>query len=431
MKIKIKKGTGLKIEGPASITFIDGKIDVHGIELRRREKVSIAKGKQITIMAVDDSILDVSLGEDGKYEELEAEPVPYEWREGVNRVIREIVASDKIVILGDANSGKSIFANYLINQLLLNEHKVIMIDTDLGQSEIGLPATISLSFFNRPVSSLTKKSLDNGFFVGEISPERVSHRTLLGLKIMLEKAYNYKPSVIVINTDGWIEGEKAVESKVGLILLSKPKFIFALQKRNELEPILWPLRTLDWLRIIRLPSYPGIRKRSFEERRLFRQGAYRKYFSTARIRVYSLNKVSILFAHIGVVYDLSQSEKEILDKNLSTEELKNIIWKASTPLSLIIVTKKRIDQNALENIERELGKKPLVLKPGFEKGVLVGLCDKNLNLKGLGSIEEIDFKRNVIKIITPIEEKPKLIIVGNIRLGEDFIEKERFDEWVI
>ncbi|HDH06756.1 MAG TPA: hypothetical protein ENF87_00125, partial [Thermoproteales archaeon] len=118
MKIKIKKGTGLKIEGPASITFIDGKIDVHGIELRRREKVSIAKGKQITIMAVDDSILDVSLGEDGKYEELEAEPVPYEWREGVNRVIREIVASDKIVILGDANSGKSIFANYLINQLL-------------------------------------------------------------------------------------------------------------------------------------------------------------------------------------------------------------------------------------------------------------------------------------------------------------------------
>jgi len=51
------------------------------------------------------------------------------------------------IILGATDSGKSTLARYLIQGLITENVKVSLVDSDVGQSSLGLPGTISMKAF--------------------------------------------------------------------------------------------------------------------------------------------------------------------------------------------------------------------------------------------------------------------------------------------
>ena len=84
---------------------------------------------------------------------------------------------------------------------------------------------------------------------------------------------------------------------------------------------------------------------------------------------------------------------------------------------------KVLAQNELESLKSALSAEDVIcIKRGQERGIIVGLYDFNNTYLGMGVINEIDFERNSIKISTPVNENPSLIVVGLIRLNNDFRE---------
>lgn len=69
---------------------------------------------------------------------------PKEWVE-----VLEILSRERgiALILGDPDTGKSTFANFLIFNLCQGGLKVALVDADIGQSFLGPPSTIGFSVF--------------------------------------------------------------------------------------------------------------------------------------------------------------------------------------------------------------------------------------------------------------------------------------------
>ena len=85
---------------------------------------------------------------------------------------------------------------------------------------------------------------------------------------MVDKALSYGADVIIVDTTGFILGEAGKELKRRKIDLLSPQFIIALQKSNEIEPLLELYKENLLYKIFRLPLSDQVRPKSMEERRI-------------------------------------------------------------------------------------------------------------------------------------------------------------------
>ena len=142
------------------------------------------------------------------------------------------------MILGRADAGKSSFCTFLINRLLEEKKRVAILDGDLGQSDIGPPSTIAYAPVTKPITDLFNLRAKNAFFIGETSPSNVTGRMVQGLSLLKKEALAGDPEFLIINTDGWIEGECAVGYKLKLVEELGPQVIYFVQQKDELGPML-------------------------------------------------------------------------------------------------------------------------------------------------------------------------------------------------
>lgn len=99
----------------------------------------------------------------------------------------------------------------------------LVIDGDLGQSEIGPPGLISLGTY--------ESGMEDGYFVGSFTPRGNLVQVMTGIA----KLVNQDPERCFIDTDGWIDGEAARVYKGELISLVDPDSLLLLQREDELE----------------------------------------------------------------------------------------------------------------------------------------------------------------------------------------------------
>jgi polynucleotide 5'-hydroxyl-kinase GRC3/NOL9 len=75
-----------------------------------------------------------------------------------------------------------------------------------------------LHFVTKPVTDLFNLEAENAFFIGLTSPSTAVNKVVEGLSFKLKREiFESNPDFIVINTDGWVEGEDAVNYKVNLL----------------------------------------------------------------------------------------------------------------------------------------------------------------------------------------------------------------------
>jgi len=427
MRLEVKAGKKLRVEGPASILVKDGEVEALGKILRPRERLTIPKSKVAFIIALEDSIVELNLGEEGKVEELEDIAIPYEWREVVER-ISSMSTPLTLLILGGVDVGKTVFTLYLANSLTSQGRKVIIIDEDLGQSEISAPTTIGMAYLRRPVVSFSQAKQIGAYFVGSTSPAGLIHRVLVGVKSLLDKAREYDAQYVIINTDGWIYGRDAREFKMSMIALTRPHLVVAIQKRNEIEPIIRPFETQRWLQIVRLVAPQIVRARTLEERKLLRESMYHKYFEGGRIIKLPLNKVSFMYSELSSTFPSEIQEVNDLRYEMNVTPL---YVGTSADLLVLVITK---DEKRIKEIKdylkrRGVNKTIKILREGEERGLIVGLYDSLGEFLGIGVVQEIDYKRNYIKVLSQAEGNIAMIKLGRIKLNDKFSEKAKVDSW--
>jgi polynucleotide 5'-hydroxyl-kinase GRC3/NOL9 len=215
---------------------------------------------------------------------------PKEWLELLD-VLEE--GKGLAILLGATDTGKSTLAKFLISHLCKRGLKVGLVDADIGQSFLGPPATIGLSVFKSHPDWEVILSPPEIFFVGSTTPEGHFPIHLKGVKRMVDRVSSYGPEVILLDTTGFVLGEAGKELKTRKIDLVRPRFILALQKDEELEPILEQYKENAFYKIRHLPLSEQVRAKSVEERRMNRINKFQDYFKYSTVQELAIEGVQI------------------------------------------------------------------------------------------------------------------------------------------
>jgi len=287
---------------------------------------------------------------------------PKEWFEFLDLLEEE---KGIAILLGATDTGKSTLAKFLISHLCKRGLKVGLVDADIGQSFLGPPATIGLSVFKSHPDWEVILSPPEIFFVGSTTPEGHFPIHLKGVKRMVDRVSSYGPEVILVDTTGFVLGEAGKELKRRKIELISPRFILALQKDDELEPILEQYKENPLYKIYRLPLSEQVRSKSLEERRANRTNKFRDYFKYSVIQELAMEGVQI--------------EGEVLDPD-------------GAPLPLDWALR----MNSL----------------------LIGMKDGNDDTLALGLIKNYSEEEKMLRVFTPLQEiqRVKTVQLSSLRL---------------
>jgi len=412
LRYRVEKGKTLLIDGPARVRILSGTANVLGAEVKPEMNVIIRQGKRLPFEAHSGFEAELYVGEQASCVETTEDVIPNSWRTAVHSILSE-KRRITVLILGGVDSGKTGFCIYLANSALKANWKVAVIDCDLGQSDLGPPGTIGLCFVKNPFTDLFTLYPDDLVFVGVTSPSRVVNEILDGVVKLKTKALKREEGLLVVNTDGWIEGDDAVKYKVKLVEAVDPDYVVAIRTGDELDPLISSLKDR---RILTIDSPENIKKRDRETRRLLRGFAYKKHLKGSKIRVFPSSWVKVE-GSLNLSNERRAQLKEKLQSILETEILG--CEETFHSIFLIISKKAELDEEKVRSAEAELGKKLVVLREGDERGLLVSLEDSSGKILGMGTIYCIDFKNMLIKVCTPVDKPVSKIKVGQIKLDSE------------
>jgi polynucleotide 5'-hydroxyl-kinase GRC3/NOL9 len=207
MNQTVEKGKTLLIDGPASVTLMSGKVEVFGSLVNVANKIVIREGKRLPLAVEEKAALNISLGENAHAEEIDDNTIPVSWAKSFEELLKIPKKPVTAIVLGTVDSGKTSFCTYLINKLLREKRKVAILDGDLGQSDVGPPCSVAYTSVTRPITDLFNLEAKNAFFVGSTSPSTAIDRVIEGLTLLKKEILSGEPDFVVINTDGWVEGD--------------------------------------------------------------------------------------------------------------------------------------------------------------------------------------------------------------------------------
>ena len=399
MELRLQPRRLLIIDWPAIVTMLQGRVEILGNVLTSQGKLSVRSGRRIPIESMDESRLEVNLGKDATWTEVADRAIPEAWMTVTERITTE---RGTALILGGGDSGKTTFCTYLANKALSKGLKVAVIDGDLGQANIGPPTTLSLGLIKRPIVDLFGIIPEKTYFVGITSPSTVANIVIRCLRNLKIDADNKRADLIIIDTDGWIQGDLARNYKTTMVKEIEPDFVIAIQEKEEMKPILESIRKRD---VFILQVSKMIRERGREDRLLLREQGYRRYLRGSTLRAIQLINVKIEFLDNGI----EKSNPMIKEKKSDT---------------CLVLGARNCEETAPDRGPQVQmtciagafdGEDSDFLKNGIEKGLLVGLLDHERKFLGLATIVKWDYDRSYLQVATPVEDEISVIQFGRMK----------------
>jgi polynucleotide 5'-hydroxyl-kinase GRC3/NOL9 len=362
---------------------------------------------------------DISLGENASAEELETNTIPISWARAFEELTKMQVKPIVVMVLGTVDSGKTSFCTYLVNRLIKEKRKVAILDGDLGQSDVGPPCTVAYAIVTKPTTDLFNLATRNAFFVGVTSPNTSTAKVVEGLIKLKEEILGSDQDFVVIDTDGWTEGEEAVNYKIQLVKELKPNVVFCIQQKNELETVIDAIKDF---KTITVDSPPTIKQRTREKRRSLRELGYIKYLRNAKVQSIPSSWLKI---EENELFDLGATWGNVKRTRMIYEFLgmKPLHMAESKDKISIIIGKSRwIEEENLKKIEDFSKKKIVVIHKGEEEGLLMALYDAEKKFLGIGILQGVDYKRQILKILTPVSKEISIVAFGKVKLDSNFKE---------
>ena len=263
------------------------------------------------------------------------------------------------VILGDADAGKSTLCTYLANRCTQSGIITRIIDADVGQADIGPPTTTSRSTVSGNVFNLRELKPEKAYFIGATSPSTVEEKHIQSIQ-RLSQDVRDSDTITIVNTDGWIREERAIEHKLQLLTTLRPDLVLGLSTDHELESIL----ALQKSPVLQLEASKFARTRTRDERKKTREEGYKRFLQNSYGREFRINKVKLR------MYNSPQQQ--------------------------------RLDQRSTH------------------RGTLAGLLDENGALLSIARILEI--RNGTTRLTTSTQKNPTAIELGGIVLSSRFAE---------
>jgi len=427
-KIRIEPGKLLRrVEGPAAIRVVDGEVYVLGVTYGADSRFTVLRARKVVVKPLRESILEITLGPDGSVEEARSdEEVIDIWEDATSKIDLEGIT----VILGAMDVGKTTMTVMIANKASRAGHRVGIIDADLGQNDLGPPATVDAAVLEPGtyITHLRMLKPVKAMFLKTTSVERVWPEVVDAVKKLADYLINVENTrTVVINTDGWVSTDKAVEYKLKLVEVLQPRNIIIIKRGDEVEQLVKSLREKypsNPPSIVELPAPPAARIRTKEDRRIHREMGYGKYLTPPRDITLDLKRTPIVNFPICSGMPANQ---DLL--NLIRRFIRHPITYCELAEGFMIAISSQQDKRDAEILNVPGGGKIVLLPNGWERGLLVGLEDKDNFLLALGRIKKIYY--NNCKIVITVSRnftdlsKVDHLRLGMIRLNEQYEEVEK------
>ena len=318
--------------------------------------MTIAKYRRIPIETDTSAVVEARIGESGACRNVWGSTIPETWKQAAE-TLRQTHGTT--VVLGEVDAGKSTLCTFLANKSLRSRVKIRIIDGDIGQADIGPPTTTSRSIVSGSIFSLQELEPETAYFIGTTSPSSVEEKHIQSIKRLNQNVPN-RDTITIVNTDGWIREEKAVEHKLQLLTALRPDLVIGLSIERGLETIL----DLQRCPFLQLEASKFGRTRTREERKKTREERYRRFFQNATNLELRTSKVKLR------MFNLPQQQ--------------------------------HIDQSS------------------SHRGTLAGLLDDSGSLIAVGRIVEV--RDGIIRITTAAQEQPTTVELGAVVLSSRFEE---------
>ncbi|MEM4717327.1 MAG: Clp1/GlmU family protein [Desulfurococcaceae archaeon] len=407
--LKLAGNEAIKLYGPMSVKVIRGVLDVHGKPVYPGDRFIVHKTRNYVAIALEGSELDITMIDESQIQSLDQRDPYLDKRSIVNEICNNS-KHRRIVVIGCADCGKTSLVTLLYNKLLLSHRKPVVIDSDVGQADIGPPGFISMGFSKDPVYWISELEPLEMRFIGDIKPQGYTHVIISEVKELVERAEKAGFDSIVIDTDGWVRDESGVLYKVSLLEYVKPDVLIILG--DELKGVFSQLKKLGIIIYeVGTPYHRKIRTR--EERKLLRSMKYREFLENSSL--IKLKMDSIYIRGYGLFHGI-----EILPESLSGIVDGRVLYASRLPGTLNIYG--YIKSYAISDQKKVEQGKVRVYSAGFEKGIYCGVGLIN------GSdypcvIEKFDFESREIILKTRYSGNVNVVKLSRIRLTEEFTEE--------
>ncbi|MEW6765729.1 MAG: Clp1/GlmU family protein [Pseudomonadota bacterium] len=309
--------------------------------------------------------------------------IPGPWKRSAEQILGS--GWHRILVVGASDRGKSSYCNVLVNALLREGRRVSFVDADIGQKDVGPPATVSLANLHAP-TPLNQADCDALYFVGHISPVAHLLPLVLGTRRMVEAAAG---EFVVVDTTGLVQGKGRI-LKGFLIESLRPDVLVCLERGEELAPIRHAARQMNILRL--RPSTQAVAK-SPQARRRSREAAFERHFRDAQAMELGLGEVIVQRTALF-------NGRPIHDPRYHYAE--------QLPDGFIAVG----DGVAAQDLKRTE-----LLPPHFADHLLCGVADGHGDCLGLGIIRGIDFARRRLSLWTPVpKHRIRILQFGDMYL---------------
>jgi len=334
--------------------------------------------------------------------------IPPEWRSAAEEIAS---GGGPVMVIGAPGAGKTTFCLYLAGYFCRRGKRVAWIDADPGQPFLGPPAAFSLGQCNNAADLLKRKPPAIMGFIGNTSPVGHLLEAVTAMQKLYRRSRDLDPDVVLVNTSGLVNGGAARELTYHEIDIIAPRYVVALQKKNEVEHLVAPHAHRAGLLILRLPLSPDARASTGEARKSFREQRFKEYFRGAEYQDIVLSDVGIHGPGLGTGERLG-----FRDINLLSNILKSIVVHAELCADrLFVITDGEYATDELYTAkERYNVREVTALKRSDLDYLLIGLNDDRNNCLALGIIRELDVKELLLRIITPLRD---VAPVRNIALG--------------
>ena len=279
-RVHVEAGKALVAYGPARVTIMSGEAFASGRVLGKDDNIVIRVARGVTLYSLKGFEAEVACGSGGHYELVEFDKRFVEsWLQGVRDIVGS--GSQRVLVIGAPDTGKSTFSLWLYNSIC---EKACLIETDIGQNELGLPGFVAVSC-GKGGLSLQDLAVDRAWFVGHVSADA----SLEGIIVATLHATRYvNNKFVVVDTDGYVQGY-GLRYKLLIAEAINSDTIVVMGDQSMAKTF----KSLGY-DVYVLPTPHMVRERERGDRRVYRERAYANLFREYTVVEFNISDVPVV-----------------------------------------------------------------------------------------------------------------------------------------
>lgn len=360
----------MRVFGPALVHVEGGVVSLLGAELGPGDTVEVGEYRSYLLRALEPSRLSVSVGGEGRVEApVEGEEHYDEWLRVADAIVEGCEGPCRAVVVGPVEAGKTSFAAMLSNRSLARGIIPGVVDADVGQADIGPPGFVALGIPESWVAWLRSLEPVELRFIGSIEPSTAAGRIIAAASALAGRARSHGAGVVVVDTDGWVEGWQALEFKADLVRAVEADYVVVIGG----EELAGYFRRAADATVYTAPSPRVKAERDRDARRGLRSQNYARFLGSGELEV-DLRRAAVqgscLFTGEPV------GDKSVVREAEEAAGAKVVtVTKYPGGYCVALDSREQPDQGVVRQLSRRLGGEVLVVYTGGFKGILAALTD--------------------------------------------------------